>query len=82
MAVAEEELLWQIKDLTKVISLSTEVVKDAWKERYDFHPSGEFVFLPEPCPWKVALAGFEVEEDKVGLTKFVVLQDQRKLWRI
>jgi hypothetical protein len=40
MFIAEEELVWKLKDLTQSRMQAYEIVKTAWNKRTDFHASG------------------------------------------
>ena len=57
-------------------------VEDAWKKRETFHPSGEYMFIENSCPWKDHLYNIEQEEGKDGLIKFVFFTDPRKMFRV
>lgn len=58
------------------------VVEKAWEKREEFHPSGEFLHLESPCPWKDHLYDLESENKKEELIKFVFYGDERGMHRI
>ncbi|CDW84406.1 UNKNOWN [Stylonychia lemnae] len=82
MRCVEEELMYQIKAVSQIYLPARIIVEDAWKNKDDFHPSGEIIFVATSCPWKDHL--FEIEESngKQGLIKFVIYKDNRGLNRV
>jgi uncharacterized UPF0160 family protein len=58
------------------------LVEEAWNKREAFHPSGEFLFIENSCPWKDHLYNIELESDKEGLIKFVFFKDGRGMHRV
>jgi len=60
MRVTEEELLWQLKDLTQSQLAAHEIVRQVFESRHKFHLSGELLLLDTFAPWKSAL--FDVEK--------------------
>ena len=82
MRVVEEELLWQIYSIAQVFMPARKQVEDAWNKRETFHPSGEFMYIENSCPWKDHLFNIEQEEGKEGLIKFVFFTDSRKMFRV
>jgi uncharacterized UPF0160 family protein len=51
------------------------IVEDAIKARFQTHPSGEIVYLPNYCPWKSHLYDIEKELLIDGQIKFVLYND-------
>ena len=56
MVIAEEELVWKIKELTQTRLQVYEFVKEAFEKREAFHPSGELLCLGKGCMWKGPLS--------------------------
>lgn len=81
MRVTEEELLWQLKDLTQSQLAAHEVVRKVFEQRHEFHPSGELLLLDSFAPWKSALFDVEKQADCVGQVKFVLFADGAS-WRV
>jgi uncharacterized UPF0160 family protein len=82
MKVAEEEFMWQIRSTARVYMPARQIVEAAWKEKDQFHPSGEFLHLSVCGPWKDHLYNLEKENGKEGLIKFVFYKDDRSMVRI
>lgn len=82
MVVAEEELMWQIRSISQIFMPARMVVQEAWSKKEQVHKSGEILFLSTPCPWKDHLYEIENENEKPDLIKFVLFQDERKMYRI
>ena len=59
MLITEEELIWNLKDLTQSRLPAYEVVRKAWDTRFDFHKSGEIILLEKFAPWKGVLVEIE-----------------------
>lgn len=57
--ITEEELIWNLKDLTQSRLPAYEVVRKAWDSRFDFHKSGELICLDKFAPWKANLVDIE-----------------------
>lgn len=75
MLIAEEELLWKLKDLTQSRLPAYKIVKEAWDERHNFHQSGEILYLSKFAPWKGNLNEIEKEANLSGIIKFVIFSD-------
>jgi len=75
MKLAEEEMLWVLRDITQVKLPAKKVVQDAWNKRHEFHPSGEFIFFDTFAPWKESVFEIEERESKQGEIKFSISQD-------
>lgn len=82
MVIAEEELVWKIKELTQTRLKVYEYVKGAFEKKEQFHPSGELMCLEKGCMWKGPLFELEEEFGQQGKVKFVLYPDQRQQWRI
>lgn len=82
MFIAEEELMWKLKDLTQSRMQAYEIVKAAWASRHTFHSSGQIMLLDKFCPWKGNVFEIEKEEKKEGELKFVIFADQNGSWRV
>ena len=82
MRICEEEFLWNLKGSVVVKLPAYDIIKTAMNEREAFHPSKEIVFVETSCPWKDHLFDIEAEEGCKGQVKFLIGQDQRKLWKI
>ena len=82
MKIAEEELLWALRSIVLIHLPAYEIVKEAWDARKDFHPSGEIMFMDRWCPWKDFTFDIEEEEGLQGELKFMVSEDQRKMWKV
>ena len=65
-----------------VILPARQVVQKAWDERFNFHPSGEFLWFEKWCPWKEHVFDMEKENGLVGKIKFAFYKDGRKMYRI
>lgn len=61
MRVAEEELYWQIYSIASVLMPARKLVEEAWNAKEKVHPSGEFMFIENSCPWKDHLYNIESE---------------------
>lgn len=59
MHVAEQELLWHVKQLTQSDLVAFEIVNNVFKTRNELHPSGKILILDGFVPWKSALAEVE-----------------------
>lgn len=75
MRLTEEELIWNLKDLTQSRLPAYEVVKKAWDERINFHKSGEIIFFEKVVPWKGILMEIEKEQNLEGQIKFAIFAD-------
>lgn len=82
MLIAEEELLWKLKDLTQSRLVAYDIVKEAFSARHDFHQSGNLLLLHKFCPWKGLLFDIEKETGKEGQVKFVIFADSNGSWRV
>ncbi|KAJ0406638.1 hypothetical protein ATCC90586_006138 [Pythium insidiosum] len=51
------------------------IVEDAVQRRFQTHPSGEVLYLPQYCPWKGHLYDIEKELSIDGQIKFVLYHD-------
>ena len=71
MALAEEELAWNIEALLDRLK-SYEIVKESFDRRRNFHESGEVLLLLNHCAWKSLLLEIEKENDQAGIVKFVL----------
>ena len=58
------------------------LVQESFEKRFEFHPSGEFLWFPKPCPWKEILHQIEKEKELEGIIKFVFYQDERGMYRV
>lgn len=74
MLIAEEELLFKLKDLTQSRLVAFEMVRTAWDNRLEFHASGEILKLDKFCPWKGSLNEIEKDLGQEGLIKFVIFE--------
>ena len=59
-----------------------EIVQEMFDKVADFHPSKSFLYLEKSCPWKGHLINIEEENKVYGQIKFVLYQDERKMFRI
>lgn len=75
MLITEEELIWNLKDLTQSRLPAYEIVRRAWDSRFDFHKSGEIILLEKFVPWKGALVEIEREFKEEGVVKFAIFAD-------
>lgn len=82
MRIVEEEFLYHIKGQAIVLLPAYQMVEEAWQGKDNFHPSGEFLWFKNPCPWKDHLYEKESEQGQEGVIKFVFYQDERKLVRV
>jgi len=82
MKVVEEELMWNIKGVARVFMPARQVVEEAWSKKETFHPTGEFLYIEKPCPWKDHVFELEIDTKNTGLIKFVFYQDDRGMFRI
>lgn len=82
MQMCERDLCHKIH--TKIFKqlASFEIVQKAFNDRLKIYPTGELIFLERGCSWKSNLSQIEDESDNQGLIKFVLYQDERKLFRI
>ena len=58
------------------------IVRAAYDSREEFHPSGELMFMDRFAPWKEYVFEIERELECEGKLKFMISQDQRKMWRM
>jgi uncharacterized UPF0160 family protein len=66
--IATEEINAQVKGLVELWLPARRIVEDAIDARFDFHPSGRIISLPQFCPWIEHL--FDIEEESAsGLGK-------------
>ena len=83
MKVCEEEFLWALKGTVMVKLPAYGIVKKAFEDRKNFHPSGEIMQMEGgACPWKEHLLDLEADSGCKGEVKFLVTQDARKMWRV
>lgn len=82
MKIAEEEFFWQLRGMVLVHMPAYQVVRDAFDAREAFHPCGELMFMDRYAPWKDYVFEIEEELNLKGKLKFMISQDQRKLWKI
>jgi len=83
MIVCEEELFWQLKDITQSKMPARTYFKKFFDERKEFHSSGELIlFGGASCPWKGTLFELEEEQNCEGLIKFVFCQDAHGKFRV
>lgn len=61
MVIAEEELIYKLKDLTQSRLVAYELVKAAWDKKDEFHASSQILKLDKFCPWKGSLNEIEKE---------------------
>jgi uncharacterized UPF0160 family protein len=82
MAIAENELLSQVRFLVLGFFPAYAIVKEAVMNREKFHKSGEVMLLQTSCPWKEHLNNLEEELNIVGKIKFVLFKDQDGGFRV
>lgn len=58
------------------------LVQQAWDDREKFHPSKEFVWFEDFCPWKSHLLDIEKENELEGHIKFAMFKDGRGMCRV
>lgn len=81
MLVAEEELMYNVKQMQSTLSAYS-LVEDDYKKRMEVHPSGEIMVLSKFCPWKGLLSEIEDNNNEAGIVKFVLFKDYGGSWRI
>lgn len=58
------------------------MVKRAWDTRFEFHKSGEIIYLEKFAPWKGTLVDIERDLKQEGTIKFAIFADQGGKWRV
>lgn len=82
MKVAEEDFLWTLRGIVLCHLPAYQIVKEAWDKRFEFHPSGNILYMSRFAPWKEFIFEIEEEEGKEGEILFQIQQDGRGCWRI
>ena len=80
--MCEEEFMSKLYGKVVVMLPARQRVEEAWAEREQLHPSGEFLWFQHHCPWKGHVYDLEEEQEVRGLIKFVFYQDERKMYRV
>jgi len=82
MKIAEEEFFWVLRGIVLVHMPAYNLVRESFDAREAFHPCGEIMFMDRFAPWKAFVEEIEKELGMEGKLKFMIAQDQRKLWKI
>mmetsp|Transcript_2655 Transcript_2655/g.1869 ORF Transcript_2655/g.1869 Transcript_2655/m.1869 type:complete len:156 (+) Transcript_2655:717-1184(+) len=82
MKAVEEELMFQLSQMTQVWLPARAACEAAWQEKEKFHPSGEFIYLGNYCPFVSHLLDIEQENDCSGKLQYAIYLDEHGNHRV
>ena len=79
-----EELTHKLHSIAFSWLPARQFVENSFSKRFDVHPSGKIIFLPNYCPWESHLFDLEKENsiEKDQLPLYVLFEDSFKTFRV